>query len=126
MGIQDEQGVWHNDPKLIEEVVLRYFRDIFTTSNPCRMDGIQQPTPMKVAKLLVWDRRAWNEEMVREMFEPEVATHILKILLSKILEPDKLIWCESELGQVLVKFAYFKARLVLDRDSNPLDQRNPM
>ena len=36
-----------------------------------RFEGIQQLTPMKVDKLLVDGRRAWNEQMVREMFEPE-------------------------------------------------------
>ena len=59
-------------------------------------------------KLLVDGRRSWNEQILRELFQLEVISQILKILLGKIAEPDKLIWCDSQLGQFSIKSEYFK------------------
>ena len=79
-------------------------------------EGMQQPTSMKVNLLLVDGERAWNEQVLRELFQPEIVSHILKIPLGKTAESDKLIWCDSQLGQFSVKSAYFKARTMLGRD----------
>ena len=36
-GIKDEMGEWHQDSKQIEEVILRYFTDIFMSFGPANM-----------------------------------------------------------------------------------------
>ena len=50
VGIEYGQGIWHNDPHMIEEVLLSYFQEIFTTFNPCKMDEIFQGMPKKVSE----------------------------------------------------------------------------
>ena len=74
--------------------------------------------------LLVDGKRAWNEHILRELFQLETVLEILKIPLAKIVESDKLIWCDSQLGQFLVKSAYFKVRTMLGRESNQIQQKS--
>ena len=50
MGIEDSQGCWQNNPHVIDEVLLSYFQNIYTTSNPYRMDEVFQGIPKKVSK----------------------------------------------------------------------------
>ena len=64
--------------------------------------------------------------MVKEAFQPEEALMILNIPLSRYSEPDRLIWSDSELGLFSIKSVYFKARMILGKDSNPLDERDQL
>ena len=41
-GIKDEMGEWHQDPNKIEEVILRYFINIFTSSNTTDMEKVYE------------------------------------------------------------------------------------
>ena len=66
---------------------------IFKHPNFCpSLPKSQQPTPMKVAQLIENESRSWNEKMLQEMFHPDVTSMILNIHLSRLSEPDKLIW----------------------------------
>ena len=38
-------------------------------------EGMQQPTSMKVNLLLVDGERAWNEQVLRELFQSETFTY---------------------------------------------------
>ena len=80
---------------------INVWKDKWVNSLPSHcpsFDGMQQPTSMKVDLLLVDGERAWNEQVLRELFQPEIVSHILKIPLGKTAESDKLIWCDSQLG----------------------------
>ena len=69
----------------------------------------QQPTPIKVSQLIDIERRCWKDEMMNELFQPEIVDMIQNIHLSRLCEPDKMIWCDSELGHFIVKSDYFNA-----------------
>ena len=46
-----EFGIWQHDPRQIEHVVVKYFEEIFTPSNPSKMDdvykGLDQRIPIE-------------------------------------------------------------------------------
>lgn len=50
----------------------------------------------KVAKLLIDDRREWNEKLVNAVFEKEEAEQILSIPLGRWWTEDKAIWGPSK------------------------------
>ena len=96
-------------------------------SNCClKLLDDQQPTPMKVASFIDFGKRIWNENMVKEVFQPEEALMILNIPLSRYFEPDKWIWSDSKLGLFSIKSTYFKARMILGKYSNPIDERDQL
>ena len=49
-GIKDELGSWQQDPKRIEEVVLRYFKDTFTSSKPTNVDAIYERIEQRISQ----------------------------------------------------------------------------
>ena len=71
-------------------------------------------------EMLINGKKAWNEQILRELFQLEIVLEILKIPLAKTVEIDKLIWCDSQLEQFSIKFGYFKARTMLGCESNQL------
>ena len=81
---------------------------------------------MRVSKLIDADRRAWNKDMVDEMFIADEAIKVMAIPLSKYYMPDKLIWSDSVIGVFTVKSAYFKAREALGKIQNSYASRSPI
>ena len=88
--------------------------------------GNQQPTSMKVSQLIDIEKKCWKEEMLHELFQLEVVEMIQNIHLSRLAEPDKMIWCDSELGHFTVKSAYFMARSMLGRGNEANEERSPI
>ena len=58
-------------------------------------------------------------ESVKEIFTEEDAKLISSIHLSKVNMPDRLIWRDSESGELSVKTGYIVARKVLGKDTTP-------
>ena len=77
------------------------------------------PTNLKVCCLIDMERREWKMESVKEIFTEEDAKLISSIHLSKVNMPDRLIWRDSESGELSVKTGYIVARKVLGKDTTP-------
>ena len=72
-----------------------------------------QPTPMKVDRLMDGGRRVWNMNTVKEVLTDHDATLVEKIPLNRISRPNKLIWRDFIVGTFFVRSTYYKARKVL-------------
>ena len=84
-------------------------------SSKVQLPVLVEPTPMKVEKLLLNDKREWNMEMVREILTWNDADMVSKIPLSKKCMSNRLIWSESITGEFKVKSAYYVARRCLGK-----------
>ena len=65
----------------------------------------QMPTPLKVAKLIDSEKRRWDMDIVQEIFLEEGVSLITSIPLSKRTSHDQLIWRDSNIGMLTVKYA---------------------
>ena len=84
-------------------------------SSKVQLPDLVEPTPMKMEKLLLEDKREWNMEMVREILTQNDADMVSKIPLSKQCSPDRLIWSDSITGEFKVKSTYYVARRCLGK-----------
>ena len=85
-----------------------------------------QPTPLRVDKLIDVAKKEWNIEMVKQVLNDSDAELVMKIPLSRLCMPDKLIWRDSINGKITVKSAYFEARRQLDFDEVDRSLRSRM
>lgn len=61
---------------------------------------------------MVPQSRAWNEQLVRALFDKEVATSVLGVPIIASVKDDKLIWALSNSGELTVRSAYQLCRQV--------------
>ena len=74
-----------------------------------------EPTPMKVERLFLEGKREWNMDMVRDILTQNDAAMVSKIHLRKQCIPDRLIWCDSIIGEFKVKSTYYVTRACLGK-----------
>ncbi|XVF84716.1 hypothetical protein PTKIN_Ptkin17bG0060500 [Pterospermum kingtungense] len=78
------------------------------------------PTPLKMASIITTKRR-WDVLRVHELFNEDEADLALKIPLSRVSTPNKLIWNDSQTGDMNAQQAYGVARTILGK---PLPERS--
>ena len=59
--------------------------------------------PIKAHHLIGHTFKAWDEDMVKEIFSPEVAQAILTILIPHHPRQDRLIWLPDPKGTFTIK-----------------------
>lgn len=63
--------------------------------------------PLMVFQLMDEDRKRWDLEKLRELFEEETMKAITKIPLLMRNKPEKLIWVAHPQGKFTVRSAYY-------------------
>ena len=48
-GLMDSNGVWQEEEQIIEEIVVDYYKNLFTTSNPTNFNEILEVVETKVS-----------------------------------------------------------------------------
>ena len=61
------------------------------------------PTNCKVSQLILLHPRRWNVDLINDLFAPDSAEAILKIVLLAFPKSDKLVWIIDPKGNFLVK-----------------------
>ena len=65
--------------------------------------------PIKAHHLIDHTSKAWDEDMVKEIFSPEVAQAILTILIPHHPRQDRLIWLPDPKGTFTIKYVHHVA-----------------
>ena len=81
MGIWDEQGRWCEEKESIEQAIVDYFENIYTTAYPTRVEDVVATIPTKVLEDM-------NKSLTCAFTREEVATAFKKIHPTKAPEPD--------------------------------------
>jgi hypothetical protein len=79
------------------------------------------PNGTTVDVLLIEDHRSWDADVVRSVFEEEIANLVLQIPISRRGGEDFLSWPLTKYGEYSVRFAYHLARtekLYVDRSKH--------
>lgn len=80
-GLYDSDGIWREDQEEVEDIILKYFKEIYSTTYPVDF-GVS---------LSAVDRRvleAMNEDLLREFREEEVWQALKQMYSTKSLGPD--------------------------------------
>ena len=74
MGLEDDNGVWIEDEANLGGVVEGYFKNIFSTSNPSRMDrilnGIPYPVNVEVESGMGGEFQAFEVKQALDQMAP--------------------------------------------------------
>ncbi|OMO70912.1 reverse transcriptase [Corchorus capsularis] len=108
---------------------LDVWRDRWLNNSPSYLptprEGVAQ-APMKVADLIDFEARQWDEDKLLNLFEDEDIVRIMCLPIPKALTRDCLIWNDSELGSFSVRSAYYVARQILGRADGTRTDRVPI
>ncbi|GMY34876.1 putative ribonuclease h protein [Fagus crenata] len=118
---QDEHGVSQEEPLEIERIVVNYFSQIYSSTNPQNFGSIMEAVKRSVTSkmnvgltqefkaeeefetmvgdLINRDTCQWNEQRLHATFGKEDIDAILSIPLSQGLPEDKLIWKTTSHGR---------------------------
>ena len=80
-GLMDENGVWLEGDKHVEELMLQYYERLFTSSDPTKFEEILDTVQHKVTPKM-------NQVLVKEFLEVEVKNAIKKMYPLKSPGPD--------------------------------------
>ncbi|GAV87817.1 zf-RVT domain-containing protein, partial [Cephalotus follicularis] len=71
---------------------------------------------MCYTKMLEWDNGWWNQGLINQCYEEDVARTILSIPLSHRFCEDKLIWSKQTCREYTVKAGYHLAYVIVHRN----------
>ena len=91
MGINDQQGVWKEELNDIAGVLIKFYHDIFTTSNPI----LHQEVLDQISHVISNDM---NQELMCKFEEWEVAQALKQMSPMKALGPDGMPLCSSSIS----------------------------
>ncbi|KAL0006597.1 hypothetical protein SO802_008099 [Lithocarpus litseifolius] len=80
-GIKDANNVWHVDDGKVEEVVVDYYKDLFTTSQPIEFSKMIQTVQPKVTTSM-------NQLLTRDFSAAEVKVALEQMHPLRVLGPD--------------------------------------
>ncbi|KAJ8435872.1 LOW QUALITY PROTEIN: hypothetical protein Cgig2_028580 [Carnegiea gigantea] len=138
--LKGDDGILYGDTQNIENIVVRYFDELFTSPvslkgeeiisliptkvSACMRDRLERPytreevvTPhnpqfsfLRVGDLIDSEHETWREDLVKAVFLPVDATVILGIPLSIHLPPDRVVWHYSSCGELTIRKRAKEAR----------------
>ena len=79
----DSDGVWQEEEQLIEEIVVNYYKDLFTTSNPTNFNELLEAVETKVSPSM-------NQMLTRDFTTREVEQALKQMHPQKALGPDSM------------------------------------
>ena len=77
----DSDGVWQEEEQLIEEIVVNYYKDLFTTSNPTNFNELLEAVETKVSPSM-------NQMLIRDFTTREVEQALKQMHPQKAPGPD--------------------------------------
>ena len=77
--ILDEEGNWHDSPDSIAEVVVSYFKNLYSSAYPTRISDVLDSIPTKVTKDM-------NQSLIKEFTREEI-----EVALNQ-MHPNKSSW----------------------------------
>ena len=81
MGIWDEHGRWCEEKESIAQATVAYFKNIYTTTSPTRVEDVVVTIPTRVSEDM-------NESLTRVFTREEIATALEQIHPTKALGPN--------------------------------------
>ena len=81
MGIRDENGNWCDTNDTTAEVVVQYFKNIYTSSQPTSFDDVTGAIPSKVTNEM-------NMKLIKEFSKDKILTALKQMHQTKALGPD--------------------------------------
>ena len=87
-GILDEHQTWHEEDEKVEEVVVAYYNELFTTSQPTEFSEMIQAVQPKVTSLM-------NQALTRDFTGAEVKLALKQMYPLKAPGPDGMPPCSS-------------------------------
>lgn len=63
-----------------------------------------------VSELIIKEEACWNEQLVQELFDPEISNEILATGLGSLELEDRMVWTPCKSGSFTVKSAYNSSR----------------
>ena len=81
IGINDQQGVWKEEPNAIAEVLTKFYHEIFTTSNLILHQGVLDQIPQVISNEM-------NQELMCKFEKWEVAQALKQMAPLKASGPD--------------------------------------
>jgi ribonuclease HI len=119
------QGITHGLDLLKKVVIwciisgekIRIWRDNWVPRGNLKIIGNMAGSRRRwVSELINQDTRTWKEDLVRSIFHPADADHILQIKLPKVSGEDYIAWNYEKHGIFTVKSAYRLAQDLQDRN----------
>ena len=85
-GVEDERGIWCDEPQKIENAFLRYFREIFTSTEPTNMAGVYDGITQRLsAKSKI--------QLDKEFTKKEIHEALFQMNSNKAPRPDGMTAC---------------------------------
>jgi len=66
--------------------------------------------PRRVPELIDTNAVKWKEQLIYDLFDPDIATEIIAIPLSSQDTKDRMVWTNSRTGEYTMKTVYNKIR----------------
>lgn len=82
-GLQGVNGQWHEEKGKIEEIILDYFTNIYSTEQPCDHE-------VKVEAMDVWITLEMNEALLEEFRDEEIRIALNQMHPTKSPDPDSM------------------------------------